>query len=83
MTAWKLIILGTGTSRGPCEGVSQVGVVSTYSKPKSGPQDSMLLDEDFTTVDADLIFARVKSRLGQVEGELWLRVLGFGFKGHQ
>jgi len=25
-------------------------------------KDSMLLDEDFTTVDADLIFARVKSR---------------------
>ena len=25
-------------------------------------QDSMLLDEDFTSVDADLIFARVKGR---------------------
>ena len=25
-------------------------------------EDSMLLDKDFTTVDADLIFARVKGR---------------------
>ena len=36
---------------------SQVPSDKTYLQ-----QDSMLLDEDFTSVDADLIFARVKGR---------------------
>ena len=46
---------------------------------KPRPQDSMLLDEDFTTVDADLIFARVKSRPGKVSRSR--SVGGFRFSG--
>ncbi len=56
LMVWDFFSLGSGL---PC----LVCVVCSLSWGELRvPKDSMLLDEDFTSVDADLIFAKVKGR---------------------